>query len=319
MKLDLSNAKPEVVVNSIITPDSAVVVSVGWSKSVADTGMFKKIEGAQVELSEDGIVVFSGTTDQRGVARSTYHPQAGRAYQLRVVTSGRELTASTSIPENSTLQFIRRQKDHTNSNSSWYRFFVLADISSITPQPDCRSLYLTISSAYDNGMSMNSKGLFTNSMYVDQMNGIFETNDNNLTESNRTYQYGFVRIPKRSFGDIAPLTIASEARPEDSYAYYKGDGSLNEHGYPMVEYIDLVLSGMYLDLITPSDDYDLFCRSVCKQILLDVTSFPFVPGGEPIYSNVKNGMGLFAGYNSNKYDLGIEIPQDEEEGEHGGF
>ena len=93
--LDMKNVRSQVVVNSIITPDSTVSVSVMRSKSVSDVeNSFEKVQGAEVEMYEAGSLIFSGTTDENGIARGNVYPRTGRSYSLVVKADGREMTAS---------------------------------------------------------------------------------------------------------------------------------------------------------------------------------------------------------------------------------
>lgn len=293
--LDMKNVRSQVVVNSIITPDSTVSVSVMRSKSVSDVeNSFEKVQGAEVEMYEAGSLIFSGTTDENGIARGNVYPRTGRSYSLVVKADGREMTASTDIPEVSTADFSFRQKDVSFGN----RAFLFADISAFHPVVS-PGLYITFENEFENGLKRNADKLYANSNYVDHINMEFISSETDYKESNMVFNNGFVRIPASVFASAVPLTVCSET-------YWITTGFIQGG-----EEVDLKVSGASLRLITPSTDYDRYCRSVYRQQMVDVSSNPFTPAGEPVYSNVRNGLGIFAGYSQYKASFGIRIPEDD--------
>jgi hypothetical protein len=306
--LDLDNAKPQVVVNSIITPDSTINVQVVWSKSIVSFEPFKPIEGAKITIAEDDQIVFSGVTNSRGLAGSSYYPKAGKKYYLRVLVEGKELTASTSIPENSEIKFTVRQKDKTNESPSNNFLYMFADISSIQPEADIRSLYITFLKVFEEGQQWNTAEQYTNSPFVDQINLEFGDESVGIKESNRTYISEFLRIPASYFDVIAPVTISTEAYWRETKYYPKEDGSKDDFGYPIFESESFNLKEMHLNLWTPSDEFDQFSRSVYQQVILEISSTPFNEGTTRLYSNINNGLGIFAGFNVRKYNLNVQIP-----------
>lgn len=306
MGLDLKNVRPQIVVNSIITPDSLVKVSVMKSKSVADLeNAFEAVEGAGVEIFENGSLIFSGVTGKNGIAKGDVRPKAGCSYSLLVRTEGKELSATTDIPEISAADFSFRQKDAAFG----VRAFLFADISSLRPS-DCSGLYIVFENEYENGLRNDADRLFSNSNYVDHINMEFVSVENDYKESNMAFNSGFVRIPASVFGSVAPLSVCSETYWLRT-GFYPVSGKYDEYGYPVYEEVELKISEVYFRLISPSTDYDRYCRSVYRQQMLDTSSDPFVPAGEPIYSNIKNGTGIFAGYSQYKTAFGVKIPEND--------
>ncbi len=61
-------------------------------------------------------------------------------------------------------------------------------------------------------------------------------------------------------------------------------------------------------VITPSDEYHKHIKSATKHTELsnDDSGFPIFSSPVYVYSNVKNGLGIFAGYNTFNYDISLD-------------
>lgn len=276
---------PKVAVNSIICPDSTIKIDVRWSKKVGDASPFKAVDGARVTLKEDGQTIISETTVD-GMVEKEIYPSAGKLYQLTVVVEGQpEISATTTIPEQSDIQFTTRCK--VGGSYSMGGGYILVDVNKVIPAPGVRGLWIEKHpSEYKTDIY---KSFYSNNPFIDQVNAEREMQDVSYRESN-TYFSDFIRIPKNSFSLIAPFTFSTCTMTFGNEQYK--------------------LTHIYLTLNTPSDDYDKFYRSAYKQLSADPAYSPFVEIGTSVYTNIKNGLGIFAGCNKRAIKVEIDNPLD---------
>lgn len=302
----MDNYTPKVVVRGILCPDSIVKIELRWSKKLGDLAeTYAPVNGAQIVITEDGQPFFSGVTVD-GVVQKEIYPKVGKQYNLFVQVEGQnEITASTTIPENSDLQYTTRCKDKSEG-MSYSRGYILMDISQIYPAKNIRSIWFRTKEIYELSDGKFNSELFTNNPFVDQINCESDTRDVQYRESNKNFSPGFVRVPRSSFGLLTPFTLAVEVWWDSDI--WVPDGSEDEWGRPGGEYIPNPMTHIALVAITPSDDYDKFCRSAYKQLASMANVSPFLNDIVSVYANVKNGLGIFAGYNQNAVKVAIDNP-----------
>lgn len=277
----ITNYTPKVAVNSIICPDSTIKIDIRWSKKVGDASPFKAIDGAHVTLTEDGRTIISEATIG-GVVEKEIYPSVGKLYQLTVAVEGQpEISAATTIPEHSDMQFTSRCKDGGRYGGG----YILIDVNKLTPAANIRGLWIEKHPSESQSDHYNS--FYSNNPFIDQVNSIRDMMDVSLRESNLSF-YNFVRIPRNSFSLIAPFTFSTFV------------GSFGND--------DDKLTHIYVTLTTPSDDYDKFYRSAYKQLAADPAYSPFVDIGTSVYTNIRNGLGIFAGCNKRALKIEIDNP-----------
>jgi hypothetical protein len=259
---------------------------------LVNTTPIEYIDGALVQIEEDGVLIVSGTT-VNGTLSSNIYPAVGKSYHLSVKVEGEtEIIATTSIPPPADISCSIREKLRYFTYYDIYQLeYIAADVSDITLPPEIPSAWITGYVKYENGSIYRSGfgDLYSNSPYLDQVNAVGDNNDVLQRESNVAYERGFIRIQRQALSLALPFTFSMQVFPRISVSVF------DEHD----EYIDsetFYAEQFLLHLISPSNEYDRYKRSAIKQDLVYGSLFT----GDPVsvYSNIHNGIGIFAGYNT---------------------
>lgn len=280
------------VVNALLCPDSVIHVALHWSKPTDSKQPFQVVETASIELKENGIPIFTGKIVS-GSVRIDYYPAAGKTYSIEINIDGEPtVSATTYVPFNSSLQASCRQNSYANSHQ-----YGLVDITSLTVDTQIRALWLSMSYAYDSGKTKNPRELFTNCPFMDQVNAMRDGSDADLKESNMTFDYNFLRIPRAHFSSVIPFTFSGMIFLEEVI----WDDYDQEPEYMYVTEISAYL-------LTPGDDYDRYMRSAYKMAQIMAFGSPVQEGTQMVYSNIENGLGIFAGYNMLRIAMPLDNP-----------
>ncbi len=103
IKLDLSHLPTQLVVNSVINPDSTIRVYLSQTQDFASPTSIHKYPNASIQLFEDGALV-GYLTEQDSFYSMDYHPQINKEYALEIDAEGFETVyAKTRIPARSSI------------------------------------------------------------------------------------------------------------------------------------------------------------------------------------------------------------------------
>ena len=293
--------KRKIVVESFINPDSVIKVTVAWNIHPNEvTGVYylngvlthttpvEYIDGALVQIEENGVLILSGTT-VNGILQSDVYPAAGKSYRLSVKVDGEpEITAATSIPLPADASFAIREKLY-ESNYFGIEYslleYIAVDISNITlpPPPEVTAVWITGYVKYGNGVIAGFGDLYSNSPYLDQVNAVGNNSDVVQRESNVEYERGVIRIQRQALSLALPFTFSKRVFPTTSVYLDTG-------------YETFYAEQFLLHITAPSSEYDRYRRSALKQDLIYGSLFSSDPVS--VFSNIKNGTGIFAGYNT---------------------
>lgn len=81
--VDIPHEPPKLVVNTLINPDSVIQVRISQSQYILDESNFKKVNNATVSIFEEGVLKEQLTkTQEDGVYISQFKPQIGKSYTL---------------------------------------------------------------------------------------------------------------------------------------------------------------------------------------------------------------------------------------------
>lgn len=294
--------KPQVVVNSIINPDEPVTAVLFWSRHYTEKGDFKQVKKFDAELYEDDALV----AQERGadsVFTTTIHPKIGKRYRLKItVPNYGEVTAETHIPTpaNASATYVA-------TKGSPYRTYQHVRVDAITAVERSRAVWVRCLGVYKNEEEDKEEeeectDLYSNSPFPDQINAVLDSDDATYKGSNVGFEY-FIRVPYQNLGMIAPLDFSVWLTSNISVSTDRENPPLDETGEP-IWYIYYKLNVVRVDVITPSDDYDKYTKTRYKQSLYDYQpDLPFVSEIVPVYSNVQNGLGIFAGYSKKAIHL----------------
>lgn len=282
LDFDEGNNETQLVLNSIICPDSAFSASISKSTSILKGHQISQATDGSLDLYENGTLLTHITSPTGQFYASEIKPKAGKNYRIVVNSNGKQVEAETTIPNqaevisidtssvkdeygNRRLNYKVRIKDPAGDD--YYRIVVLREYlntslyqNSIwkyylskqmeyitTTDPVFNSLYNNIGSdAIDIGPN-NEYSMFPD----DYFKGKDYSVQFQLASWGYSYQgYGFKYIYDRT-------TVHVQRLSKDFYTYLK-----------------------YLKLHNHYRD-NPFSEPV------------------PVYSNVKNGTGIFAGFNDN--------------------
>ena len=291
----------QLVINGILHPDSTIRVSISKSLAVVETiRHFPLVENALVYLYEDGVRL--GSLQYDGTAYgSDYYPAPGKHYTVEVSVQGYpQVTASDIVP----------QKLHMTAcykPQAWYSYANLAIQTTIDDNRQESNYYWL-------GLLVKQYDSFDSIRCVEVGQGrTCSFNDSSMVVTNQlSYLYSNSTIPD-NFNSFIDNT-ANGVRSFDSYVRLE-DKALNS----ATTTLELTGDGIFFNNINEIDSnqslivkgvsasyhYDRYLKSSMIYYLNneyaseDDDSRPN-PFAEPaqIYSNVENGLGIFAAYNS---------------------
>lgn len=295
MNDDIADFKPQVVVNSIINPNEPVKVELYWSRHYSEKGQFNTIANFHIMLYENGILV-SKTDAKHSITFNDIYPKTGGKYNLKIeVPNYGEVTAETSIPELVSAEGYHRP---INGNGR-YRAYKHVRIDKLVPIEKTRAVWIKCYAEYENDTLIYARELYSNTPFADQVNAVLDATDATDKGSNVGFEQ-FMRIPYQNIAMIAPLDFSLMLRDDISeYVSVENDDDrpLDADGNPIYYYYHK-MKWIGVDVIAPSEDYDRYFKTLYRQNMLDFEpDMPFVGEAVPVYSNIKNGLGIFAGYN----------------------
>lgn len=295
---------PRVVLNSIISPEEPIVGNLNWSKYYADTTRYKVVESFSVELYENGKLLVSLQCGG-GLFVTNIYPEEAKTYSLKItVPNYGEVSASTTIPTpvTSTVECVKMVEADPDNTGNPYRFshFKVTEISS---KEAVRSVWIMAHVYYrtdDPFPSQNGSRnyyLYSDSEFVDKLNARKDLWCLEAKGSNVRYSQ-YIRVAYSDFNQALPLNFSIEAtgRAEDERSHQ------SEQTDPAAQvYIPTTPMFTVVNFTTPSTDYDQYQESIFESFYID----PFGSGGSSVYSNVENGLGIFAGYSCVSYRLDV--------------
>ena len=303
---NIEDFKPQVVVHSIISPQYPIKATLFWSKFYTVKGNLKKISNFNTELYEDNILVAEINNSDSVVVTDIY-PKSGKRYRLEItVPDYGVVSAETYIPTPSDAsgEFVKTK--------GWN--YQHAKINGITPSEKFRAIWVRCYAYYENGYIDRSRNLYANNSFVDQINAGMDSYYAEDKGSNIGYEE-FIRVPFQNISLATPIEFSARLEKEKSINIENTDDvALDEWGDPIISldewgdeiyYKNYKMDYMLVAVITPSDDYDKYFKTAYRQGLFDFSpDMPFA-GGEtvPVYCNVENGLGIFAGYSETSLKL----------------
>lgn len=264
--------EPQVTINALLTPQEEFTVSLHWSGIYTDEQMrFSPVSEAEIRLFEDGREVVRCTASPQGATNTGFRAATGRRYRLEVdVPDYGLLSAETDVPAapQADIGFVRQK--------GGYRHFLL---DALTVPRDVKAVwirgdYIQTEQATGTKRAEISE-YYTPSPFVDQVNGANDAYEADEKGSTIVFEK-FLRIPCENSEQVLPLRF-SVWGSTDEWTRFR-------HTFRV---------------ITPSSAYDRYMRSRYKQQLNSEWGAEENPFIEQItvYSNISNGLGIFAGYN----------------------
>lgn len=295
---------PRVVFNSIINPDSVIKGDLFWSKHVHDKDKHKRVDEFSMKLYEEDILIyeFQGVD---GVFNTDIYPKPDSEYRVEIdVPNYGIVKAQTYIPINSTFVSEYNGMNADSVNYEAYHFFTINSVYTIQKP---RSFWIKSRAIFSDNSQKYISTFYTNNPFCDQSFINKDGGDILLTGTDIFY-FDFIRIPYENTlqGTGIPLSfcVNNNSYPSRRENVFAG---VDEWGDDIWEEVITKFDRSEIILITPSDDYDKYYRSLHLQRSSINTDIPIFNQPTHVYSNIENGIGIFAGYIVKKTSHEFEV------------
>ena len=286
------------VVNSLLNPTQPINVYF-YKVERVDTGYcISTIRDINVILKENESVLFDGICSDT-VLQLDYYPKAGLSYSIETSFPGFEtVSASATVPN---AIFCKAEMDNSNGNNSWEWLIVLSDFN--MPANSQANLWITAYAVYDDEIEQY-RDIYASNLLVDKVNQISGMPVLNPTVGS-LYHDAFLRIKNNNLPDLDRLVFTPTNSGYYKYIEFDPENPVSFDTWYGQKQISI-------KLITASKEYDQYCRTLYLQKSMiiydnDISAIVYQP--VQVYSNIKNGMGIFAGLNETNYYF--DLPNEE--------
>ena len=278
VELDVPRDDSQLVVNSFFTPDSTFGVSLYKSTFVLDEGRSKPITGATAKVFDsNGNEVVELTEQENGVYTSGVSAEPGKTYEIKVSKSGYETATALSTVPVDTAQVIKLETTSSSGSSS------SATISLWIDDPEGVDYYEVTGQSKTVIYTPNDTLYFGKKLYLNSNNATFED-----FESGR---YDMFFDDKLFDGTRQKLTFRTNLLK----AQCTNDNAECRDEHEVTLFVRKI-----------SKEYYRYKQSMYQQN--EVGGDPFAEP-VPVYDNIENGLGIFAGFRVNEYEL--DVPEDQ--------
>jgi hypothetical protein len=286
------------VVNSLLNPHQPINVFF-YKIERGDTGYcFSTVRDIKVILKENEKMLFDGICNDT-VLRLDYHPKSGLYYTIEASFPGFErVSANTIIPDSITCKAEMIIDEPYNQSD---RLVELSEF--ILPANSQASLWITSYAIFEDE-TYQYQEIYVNNLLIDEVNQISGMPVRNPVVGS-LYHDAFLRIKNNNLSDLDKLVFTPAYI---SYNYYKPFDPENPE--PFDPWYGQRKIG--IKLITASREYDQYCRTLYLQKSMiiydnDISAIVYQP--VQVYSNLTNGVGIFAGLNETNYYF--DLPNEE--------
>jgi hypothetical protein len=265
----------QLIVNGLLDPSKPIKVNF-YTLDRNDSGyQHRPVKNAHVVLKEDGTVLFDGICPDT-VLHLEQSPRIGAEYFIEAEYNDYPpIKASTRIPATITCKVCIEAG-------------LVVNLSDFEFSSQTNSLWVTAYKKYIDGRYHQYSSYFTRNLLVDNVNRL-EGSDMLNDAVGSGYHEGFMRVKAKSLSRIESIIFTP----------------LNHRSV-----IDEDLAGFAVRTTAASREYDMYNKTFYEQLN--------VPGGDlgsvvyqpvHVYTNIENGLGIFAGLNQTEYFF--EIMEDE--------
>jgi hypothetical protein len=275
------------VVNCILNPQLPVMIHF-YATNKTDSGYsFQSVKNVHLQLKENEQILYDAVCPD-SVLQLDYRVKAGANYSIEARTEDYErVSAATSIPEAIT---CRATSEGGLDGFSWYKYLV--KLSGFKSFDDESSLWIISYKIFETQDTIQYNELYANNLFLDNLNRVEGMEVLNPVVGSLYFE-SFLRIKNKN------LPLINELVYTPTYALYAG-------AYEP----DSKIKQVQIKLITASKEYDRYNRTLYQQKSMimyddDISTIVYQP--IPVYSNIKNGLGIFAGMNEVNYYF--DLPQ----------
>ncbi|GBU08709.1 hypothetical protein AwDysgo_20400 [Bacteroidales bacterium] len=269
------------VVNSYLSPQNPIEIEF-YTTLKTDTGYwFQAAQNVRVVLKENDVVLYDAICSD-SILSLDHYPKAGFSYSLEASYPNLEpIMASTSVPRAIDCK-VRMDLDPEIGWSQ--RLVYLSDFKLSTSSQT--SLWITSYKLFENEEIVQYNEIYANNILVDRININEGMGVLNPTVGSLCYD-AFMRIKNTNLPKLQEIVFTPTH--VGYYGSYRPDSKQNR---------------VAIKLITASKDYDQYSKSLFQQKNMivyddDISAIIYQPIA--VHSNIKNGLGIFAGYNESNH------------------
>ena len=274
------NEAERLVINSFLSPFKPIRVDLYKLQKDQNKYSCIGVVGAHIILKENETTLYDDIYSE-SIFTLNYFPVAGATYSIEV--SYEDLAsakATTNIPK-----AIRCTGEFSYGKYWDISSFLIKLNDFIVPPNNRASLWITAYQELEDGETVQYNEIYVNNVFIDKTNscgGMDAVNDS----VGSIYYESFLRIKNTNIHKMDELIFTPVK------AYYFGEDYLFDQEKIKVK------------LITAGPEYDQYCKNLYEQknrIIHeeDISSVFYQPS--PVYCNIENGLGLFAGMNEIDY------------------
>ncbi len=297
VQLDYSAFKPGLVIQGQLTPDTTFAVTIAATLSPNSTTDYRTPDGTEVSLIDvtgTGGEVINLTQNNNKFVSANSYPVIGHSYKVFVNAPGFPTAeATTSIPDADTVRSgevvnLRIVPSASNPNIKNVSYDLNLNFGQFMHQYyHLRFIQtLTVNLGSSSEPNIQQQAYFIEPQLQDQ-NGYYAAPHLSTGEQHETG----VLI------DVSKLTGTSLKFSflDPHLIIFFPDGT-----YTVAD--DEKLGNLYIEIRTVTPEYFLYYTSLARQLISrdDPFAEPI-----PVYNNIKQGMGNFAGYNSKVYYIKV--------------
>jgi hypothetical protein len=251
------------------------------------------LEGTHIIIKEEQNILYDDICYD-SIFIMDYFPVVNAAYTIEISCNNlKTVKAYTRIPP------AIKCKSHFTSGAYYWQdseYKMKLDSFEI-PQMENVCLWITSYQIFQNNEEVQYNELYTKNPLVDKTNSVAGMGVKNEAVGS-IYHNGFLRVKNKNLSFLDELVFTP------NYVYVL-DNMPDESFSPQTK--------IKIKIITASPEYDQFSKSLYEQKSMivsngDISSVFFQP--KTVYSNIENGMGIFAGMN--EVDVLFDIPAENE-------
>lgn len=294
LEFDEGDNESQLVLNSIVWPDSVFVASISKSTSILFDRQVGQPASGTLELYENGTLLTQITSPTGQFYASGFKPKAGNSYRMVVNSNGKQIEAETTIPDQAEVISIDTStvKDEYGYKRLQYKVKIKDPIGDDYYRIVVMNEQLTQVS-YADAKNIRKYFLSTTQYWIGSDDPVFNSVYNNMGEEimDMGPENDYNIFPDDYFKG-KEYSVQFQIFP-NGYGYY-GDGY--GYGYnPNSPYKTIfVRQSIHIQKLSK----DLFNYMKYLKLYNHYHDNPFSEP-VPVYSNIKNGTGIFAGFNDN--------------------
>jgi hypothetical protein len=292
--IDIPFEGHRLTINGYLKPDSNIHVVLTETRHVLEDSAFTTVDDAKVFLFENGKLKGELLNTGSGWYLLNAHPAVGKTYTLRVESPKLGLSeAETYIPEAVKIQDVVVSRNRVFRD---YEYYHVLDLQIEDPLGGPNYYELVLMAGVNEKFFLNDTLLLENSYYF-HVNLL-------MAEENHEEQKVFGGSNSLIFSDEAfagtggTLKIYAASKLLDELSVVDAEFSDGDDRYRLIKNDELFLLLRHTD-----STYYYFRKSLNLQARNKGNPF-----AEPVrvYSNVKNGFGIFAGYSTSRHSIDVE-------------